>query len=390
MMVMVVQWFGFALGVILVIVTYRSIIGTIIVPRAAVSLITYRAWQVCHASYMMVARKMRTYDRQDRVLASLAPITILFTLAVWVLLFLVGYALLFLPFVGGDFWHGLWLSGSSIFTLGVTSLGQAGPVVLEFMAAATGLTVIALLIGYLPTIYAAYNRREMLVTALSSRAGDPAWGPEVLARHGLDHTLPTLCDLYRDWEALAADIMESHSSYPWLIVFRSPDPLHSWVTSLLAVMDSAAMYLALAPSSAPMEAGQCLRMGFLCMRKIGHVIGAKINDDPRPDDPIELTFAQFSRAVDHLRHSEFPLERTAEEAWRHYQGWRVNYETAAYALAAFAVAVPAPWSGERANTTTSVEDVLNRRPRFRTPDDPEGAEVLEENYLEHLEEHVPR
>jgi hypothetical protein len=383
---MVVQWIGFTFGIVLVILTYRSIIGTIIVPRAEVSLITYRAWQVCHGAYMMMAKRMRSYDQQDRLLASLAPVTILFTLAVWVVCFLLAFALLFLPFVGGDFWHGMWLSGSSLFTLGVTSLGQAGPVALEFLAAASGLTVIALLIGYLPTIYGAYNRRETLVTALSSRAGDPAWGPEVLARHGLDHTLPTLCELYRDWEKLAADIMESHSSYPWLIVFRSPDPLHSWVMSLLAVMDSAALYLALSPSTAPMEAGQCLRMGFLCMRKIGHVIGANVNDDPRPNDPIDLTFDQFTRAVDHLRHSDFPLERTAEEAWRHYQGWRVNYESAAYALADFVVAVPAPWSGPRANTRTSIEDVLNRRPRHRTPDDPEGEEVLETDILHHLQE----
>jgi hypothetical protein len=314
--------------------------------------------------------------------------TILFTLAVWVVFFLVGYALLFLPFVGGDFWHGLWLSGSSLFTLGVTSLGQAGPVALEFLAAATGLTIIALLIGYLPTIYGAYNRRETLVTALSSRAGDPAWGPEVLARHALDHTLPTLCDVYRAWETLAADIMESHSSYPWLIVFRSPDPLHSWVTSLLAVMDSAALYLSLSPSTAPMEAGQCLRMGFLCMRKIGHITGAKINDDPRPDDPVELTYDQFVRAVDHLRHSDFPLERSTEDAWRDYKGWRVNYETAAYALADFVVAVPAPWSGKRATTITSIEEVLRRRPRFRTPEDPEGDMILERDYLEHITDHV--
>ena len=235
--------------------------------------------------------------------------------------------------------------------------------------------MIALLIGYLPTIYGAYNRRETLVTALSSRAGDPAWGPEILIRHQLDGSLPTLGVLYTAWEALAADIAESHSSYPWLVVFRSPDALHSWVTSLLAMLDSAALFLALSPTQAPMGAGQCLRMGFLCMRKIAKITGTTVEDDPRPDDPIALTFPQFAHAVTLLRQAGFPLERTAEEAWVDFKGWRVNYEAAAYVLAEFVVAVPAPWSGHRHNMTTSVIDVLSRRPRHRTPEDPEGDQV---------------
>ena len=372
---MVWQWLGFLGGVLLILTTIGSIIGSIIVPRSTTSVITYRSWQMVHGAYSMVARRFPAYDQQDRILVTLGPVAILFNLGVWVIFFLVGYALMFLPFVQGDVGMAIRLSGSSIFTLGVASSAQPGPIVLEFMAAATGLVVIALLIGYLPTIYGAYNRRETLVTALSSRAGDPAWGPEILIRHQLDGSLPTLGVLYTAWEALAADIAESHSSYPWLVVFRSPDALHSWVTSLLAMLDSAALFLALAPTQAPMGAGQCLRMGFLCMRKIAKITGTPVEDDPRPDDPIALTYAQFAHAVTLLRQAGFPLEKTAEEAWVDFKGWRVNYEAAAYVLAEFVVAVPAPWSGHRHNMTTSVIDVLSRRPRHRTPEDPEGDQV---------------
>jgi hypothetical protein len=370
------RWVGFGVGIFVLLTTYSSIISTIIVPRSTISTITYRAWQVVHGTYRLICRRLPDYDRQDRFLASLAPITILFTLGTWVVLLLIGYALLFLPFITAGLDRALELSGSSLFTLGIASATQPGPIALEFIAAASGLTVIALLLGYLPTIYSSYNRRETLVTALSSRAGDPAWGPEVLARHHLDNTLPSLGALYSAWETLAADLMETHSSYPWLIVFRSPDPLHSWVTSLLSMLDSQALYLALAPSRAPMEAGQCLRMGFLCLRKIAKVTGAQVNDDPRPDDPITLTFEQFALGVKHLEHVGFPLERSAAEAWRDFKGWRVNYEAAAYALADFVVAVPAPWSGARRTIITSVVDVLKRRPRHRTPDDPNGESLL--------------
>ena len=50
-------------------------------------------------------------------------------------------------------------------------------------------------------------------------------------------------------DALAADIAESHTTYLPLVRFRSSRPLLSWVTALLAVPDSAAMYVALSPAA---------------------------------------------------------------------------------------------------------------------------------------------
>src|SRR5262249_44069755 len=139
-------------------------------------------------------------------------------------------------------------AGSSLFTLGFASDARTSLTTVDFLAAATGPIVIGLLIGYLPTLYGAYNRRENEVTLLGSRSGMPAWGPEVLGRYAQVKILDSLPDLYRGWERWAADISESHSNYPILIYFRSPKPLASWLTSLVAVMDSAALQLATNPS----------------------------------------------------------------------------------------------------------------------------------------------
>jgi len=147
-------------------------------------------------------------------------------------------------------------------TLGFAAPGAGGPTVIVFVAAATGLVVVALLIGYLPTIYAAFSRREAMVTMLESRAGMPAWGPELLTREAFIGGVDTLPALYRDWELWASDLAESHTTHPALVWFRSPHPLRSWITSMLAVMDSAALYLSLPPNAAPSEARYCLRMGF--------------------------------------------------------------------------------------------------------------------------------
>ncbi len=375
------RWGGFVAGLVLVFSTWRSIVTTIILPRLTTSRIMLLTWAAVFYTFQFVADRLPRYEQKDRWLALRGPIALLAALVNWMACFLIGFALMGWPLVeGGDFGVALRIAGSSFFTLGVVSSPLGGPTVLEFVAAASGMIVIALQIGYLPTIYGAYNRRETLVTALSARAGAPAWGPEVLARHQISDATATLPALFAAWETWAADITESHVSYPWLMVFRSPDPLHSWVISLLAMLDAAALSLALSPSQAPPEARQCLRVGYVAMRTIARQARAPfgkpvlINTDPHPDDPIALPYESFVRAVEHLQRAGFPIEREMEEAWRHFRGWRVNYEAAAMILADFVVAVPAPWSGRRRRMTRQeVYDIFEHRPRFRTPDDPEGV-----------------
>ena len=113
---------------------------------------------------------------------------------------------------------------------------------------------VALQIGYLPTLYAAFNRRESLITMLDSRAGVPSWGPELLARthYGLESgvsAVSELPELFETWEQWSADVSETHTTYAPLVWFRSPRPLSSWVTAQLAVLDSAALYLTLLPNA---------------------------------------------------------------------------------------------------------------------------------------------
>jgi hypothetical protein len=165
------------------------------------------------------------------------PGGLLALLVAWLLLFLLGYALVFLPLTGDGVMAALRLSGSSPFTLGLGSLPRQGATLVTFVAAATGLVTVASQIGYLPTIYGAYNRRETLVNMLESRAGEPAWGVELLAREQLIGSLDSMGPFFTDWERWAADLTESHVNYPLLLHFRSPYPLRSWVVSLLAVLD---------------------------------------------------------------------------------------------------------------------------------------------------------
>jgi hypothetical protein len=224
---------------------------------------------------------------------------------------------------------------------------------LDALAALAGLGTVALQIGYLPTLYGAFARREALVTMLDSRAGVPSWGPELLARthYGLGSGMSAVSELpalFEQWEQWSAEVEESHTTYVPLVWFRSPRALSSWVTAQLAVLDAAALYLALLPNApGVVSARLCLRGGFTCLATIARALRFPIPEEADPNKGISLTFEEFEEAVERLRRVDFPLERPSDEAWLDFLGWRVNYEAAAYALALAVDAPPALWSGPR-------------------------------------------
>jgi signal transduction histidine kinase len=91
----------------------------------------------------------------------------------------------------------------------------------------------------------------------------------------------------------------------------------------------------------------CLRGGFQCFNRIAQAMGIEVPDEPDPRAGISLSYQEFLDAVTRMREVDFPIERDPEEAWPDFVGWRINYERAAYAVAAAVEAVPALWSGPR-------------------------------------------
>jgi hypothetical protein len=241
-----------------------------------------------------------------------------------------------------------------------------------------GILTITLQIAYLPALYTEFNRRENAVTLLNGRGGVPSWGPELLARthYALGtgvSTVDTLPELYEAWETWAAEVGESHTTYLPLVRFRSPKPLSSWVTSLLAVLDSAALMLALNPSTAPVVSARlCLRAGFICFGDVARAMGFDIPFEPDPNAGISLSYQEFLDGIAVLQLVDFPRERSPEDAWPDFVGWRVNYEQAAFAIAYAVDAVPALWSGPRRHKGTP--HIRPLRPPYGRPPGDGGSE----------------
>src|SRR6266581_2071672 len=281
------------IGGLIVLTSVSSVTGTLIVSRSVSSRLTRWVDRTVDRGYQLVAARAG-YRRRDRILATQAAAILLAQLATWLIVAYVGFALLLWPFATRGVVSAFVDAGSSLFTLGFAVPAGTAPAVIVFLAAATGLVVVTLQIAYLPTLYSAFNRRETEVALLNARAGVPSWGPELLARthYALGtgvSTLDTMPDLYARWERWAADIAESHTTYLPLVRFRSPLPLSSWVTALLAVLDSAALFLALSPESAPVvPARLCLRGGFQAFNRIPRAMGIQVPDEHGPQAGIKI------------------------------------------------------------------------------------------------------
>jgi hypothetical protein len=364
----VAAWKGIVvvIGIVVLAVDAWDLLRTLVVPRAwgRGPLVTVMVFM--RRTGRIFISLVDSFDRRDRLLAAYEGVLILFRLGMWLVVALVGYALIFWGSGSMTISGAFVRSGSDIFTLGFLAPKSAGPAVIAFFAAASGLIIVALQIAYLPALYDAFNRRETLVSLLESRAASPAWGPELLARHHLIGLESQLGGLYADWERWAADVAESHSTYPSLMHLRSPHATNSWIISLIAIMDAAALQLSLQPSSTPGSARMCIRMGFSALRDIARAQRIPYDPDPDPNSEIELTYEEFVFGVNWLSEAGLDLESSPEDAWKHFRGWRVNYEALAYRLTDILYAPPAPWTPPRA-VGGGVAEIFPKRPVDRQP-----------------------
>jgi hypothetical protein len=164
-------------------------------------------------------------------------------------------------------------------------------------------------------------------------------------------------------------VSESHSNYPGLIWFRSPVSRRSWLVSLVAMMDSAALYHSVSPDQTPRQARLCLAMGIRTMRAVARALKIPFEDDPLPTAEIRLTRAEFDDGLRRLAEVKWPMERDADEAWSNFKGWRVNYEPIVDELTRLILPPPAPWFVRRPELGDATWPVIKNR----TPEHPEGT-----------------
>jgi Ion channel len=242
-------------GVALVLLVLWETFETLVLPRRVTR--QFRLARAFYRStwipYSHFALRRKTKKRRDALLSYYGPLSLLFLLAFWALIILLGFALIHYgdgaQFAGtlfpGRFGNALYLSGTTLFTLGLGDITPASAVgrLVTVLEAGIGFGYLALVIGYLPVLYQAFSRRETTISLLDARAGSPPTAFEMLRRHASEGPdgLDALAEVLHEWERWSAELMESHLSYPVLAYFRSQHDNQSWIGSLTAILDVCAL-----------------------------------------------------------------------------------------------------------------------------------------------------
>lgn len=311
---------------------------TIILPRRATGrfrvsrLFLTATW----IPWRAIARRMQASRSRESFLSYFGPLSLLLLVGVWASGLIVGFALLYhglgSPFSDprpfGHWETDLYVSGTTLFTLG---LGDVVPQIvparlLVTLEAGMGLAFVAGVIGYLPVLYGAFSRREVSIILLDARAGSPPTAVELLRRHAGPAGALALQTLLVEWERWSAELLESHISYPQLCFFRSQHDNQSWLSALVAILDTCALVISTVEGEAARQAQLTFAMARHAVLDLEHSFSISRNhpkEDRLPPERVETICHQLEQAGFTLCTATSSLERLRElrgmyepEAWR--------------------------------------------------------------------------
>ena len=348
-------------GALLALWVLGSAIRTVVLPRGDPVALTRALFLAMRKLFDLRVRGSHDYEERDRRMALYAPVSLVLLPGVWVALTVLSFTAVFWGMGVDPLSRAFELAGSSMLTLGFVAADSVPQYVVAFAAATLGLGLVALLISYLPSIYASFQRRELQIARLATRAGEPPSPITMIVRHHLLARLDALDDVWDEWESWFADVEETHTSQPSLVFFRSISHERSWITAAGVVLDTAAFRASTLRLPREPRAELCLRAGYLSLRRIAGYFGIPFDDDPNPDDPISVAKDEFLAAYEELASQGVPVRPNREQCWRDFAGWRVNYDVPLIALAALTMAPYAPWSSDRSMARWRPKIVQSRR-----------------------------
>ncbi|MGZ7030058.1 MAG: potassium channel family protein [Terriglobales bacterium] len=249
-----------AFGLIIIWVVLLDAFETVVLPRRVTRQFKLTAWfyRRTWIPWRGMARRIKTTSRQQNFLGYFGPLSLILLLEFWAAGLILGFALVQYGIGGHEqlnqepltFGRILYHSGETFFTLGygdiVPTSGAARA--LSVIEAGMGFAFLGVVIGYIPVVYASFSRREIQISMLDARAGSPPSAAELLLRlagrsedPGVDQRV--LDEVLRDWERWAAELLESHISYPVLSFFRSQHSNQSWAGALTTMLDVTSLVL---------------------------------------------------------------------------------------------------------------------------------------------------
>jgi hypothetical protein len=343
-------------GAALVLVILADAVGTLVVTRARAA-----RWRPTRLWYESTWRMTRSAAANlpsrggDFVLNVYPALSLLGLLVLWLAGLCVGWACVYWGLseavAGSGDWVSLaYFSGTSLLAPAFGLLNGEGVRFLSLVETLSGLGTIALLISYLPALYGAYSRREARLLTLDDPQGGRLTPFRVIAVHTSDGSLELFNHFCSDWEMWTAEVLESHTSYPMLALFRSQHPGQSWITALGVVTDAATLACACIVGAEVREPYFMYRRG---RRALGD-IAAALNITDRPADVTGISRESVEAAWNGLNELGLDL-RDVDEACRRLVDLKGTYGEHLQQLIDYTLAPHGFW-GHSAEATV-VEEV---------------------------------
>jgi hypothetical protein len=338
---------AFALGILLLALTFWDLFETVVVPRPTpgwfriARYLVRGSWRVIRA--VRGGQHRRAYDT---LLGLFAPAATIALLAAWLVSLVVGYGLMLwairdeLRPVPADLGTTIYFAATSLLTIGfgdIVADGTAARIIVT-TAAVGGLGAVALVVTFLFSLYGSYQRREIEVVKLQAAAGGPPSAVALLetyARLDLVDRLPTLFD---DWQRWAVEVLDSHIAYPLLGFFRSSHDNLSWISALGSVLDAASLVLTTIEDVPRGEAKLFKRVGTHLVEDI-YNLGFRIGDSDGLDR------SDFEAACYRLREAGYRLA-PEDDAWPAFEAARATYAHRLEGMARYWATPATSWLGD--------------------------------------------
>jgi hypothetical protein len=333
-------------AVAVAVLAVRSALRTIVVPRGIPDRFTRVVFRILDAPTAWQAGRASSAGQVDRRTAGLAIRLLLALLVSWLAAIGLAGAGIQWALGSGSAGRAFSASASALTTLGLSS-ARGGASAAAYIEAVLGVGLVALIIGYLPSLYAAFPRREALVTKLATRTGLPPAGPVILRRlwcpAGPQTVLNETWQAREDW---FVDLSESHTSFPVLAFFHSPQTAKSWITAAGAILDAAALALAAVDADWGPETGMCLHAGIVSLRHIADFHGIPY-DGGDAAATIAVTEHEVIAACQELKAAGVTVVSDLDAAYDRFRASRADYDHLLLTFCAYVYAPPAPWSSDK-------------------------------------------
>ena len=315
-------------GIIIIIVSTGIAIRTFMVPTGAPPLINRVLFRFTQALFDVVVRPIRSDARRQSVLSLFAPVSLLVVLSV--LLGAIGFGYTLALYGAGikPMLRAFLFSGSALSTMGFESPGNNfWVIVLSAVEALTVVIIVALLIGYLPTIYSSYQQREQAVNNLDALTGSQPDGMTVVDAYVNIFGPSRLGELWQTWIGWFGDLATSGSTLSGELYLRSSRWDRSWISAAGAMLDAAALVDSSVDLSTDPAADRLVRLGSRSLRQVLEPLRLRCAEQPKwPQTPINITQQEFEGAYDHLQQSGLPMKPDKTAAWNTFAQHRVQYE----------------------------------------------------------------